>query len=72
MEAVEFDEKPQPLTSTFADYAIPSAWEVPNIEIEHLEHPTPRIPGGMKGTGRAAWSRLLRRSLTRSPRRCLR
>jgi len=33
------------------DYLLPTASEVPGVEIAHLETPSPFIPGGMKGAG---------------------
>ena len=51
LEAIVHDEMGQPLTSTFADYLVPDATNMPPIEIEHFEIPSPFIPGGMKGMG---------------------
>jgi carbon-monoxide dehydrogenase large subunit len=48
-EAMVYGADGQPLTTTLLDYALPSAVEVPSIVVEHLVHPSPRIPGGMKG-----------------------
>ena len=45
------DEDGQPRTTTFLDYLLPTASDVPDIEIAHLEHPSPYTPGGMKGMG---------------------
>ncbi|MEM2746231.1 MAG: hypothetical protein QXR26_05590, partial [Candidatus Caldarchaeum sp.] len=45
-----YDENGQLLTSTFMDYLIPSAVEMFNINIEHMETPSPQ-PGGFKGMG---------------------
>jgi aerobic carbon-monoxide dehydrogenase large subunit len=39
------------LTSTFLDYLVPTSDTMPDIRIEHSEHPSPHIPGGMKGMG---------------------
>jgi carbon-monoxide dehydrogenase large subunit len=39
------------LTSTFGDYAVPRAREVPPIIINHLESLSPRNPLGVKGLG---------------------
>ena len=38
-------------TTTFADYLLPSAPEVPNCAIEHIETPNPLNPLGVKGAG---------------------
>jgi carbon-monoxide dehydrogenase large subunit len=39
------------LTSTFADYAVPRAREVPPIVVRHVESMSPRNPLGVKGLG---------------------
>ncbi len=39
------------LSGTFADYLVPTAAEVPDIEILHLETPSPVTPLGAKGVG---------------------
>ncbi|MEM4354367.1 MAG: xanthine dehydrogenase family protein molybdopterin-binding subunit [Candidatus Caldarchaeum sp.] len=49
-EELVYDENGQLLTSTFMDYLIPSAVEMFNINIEHMETPSPQ-PGGFKGMG---------------------
>ena len=50
-EEIRYDEDGNPLTTTFADYAFPSAAEFPSFErIEH-ETPTPLNPLGAKGIG---------------------
>jgi carbon-monoxide dehydrogenase large subunit len=33
------------------DYALPTAADVPALEIGHLETPSPLMPGGVKGMG---------------------
>jgi carbon-monoxide dehydrogenase large subunit len=33
------------------DYLLPGATETPPIEVEHLESPSPHVPGGFKGMG---------------------
>ena len=40
-----------PLTTTFADYLMPTAEVVPNSDIVHMESPTPLNPLGAKGAG---------------------
>jgi carbon-monoxide dehydrogenase large subunit len=45
-----YDKEGQFLTSTFMDYLIPTATEVPLIEIEHLETP-PASPVNFRGVG---------------------
>jgi 2-furoyl-CoA dehydrogenase large subunit len=39
------------LSGTFADYPVPTAMEVPDIEIHHIETPSPVTPLGAKGIG---------------------
>lgn len=46
-----YDEEAQPLTTSFADYLMPIAPEIPNIEVHHIETPTPLTPLGAKGLG---------------------
>jgi len=50
-EQIAYDEDAQPLTATFMDYTIPTAIEVPDIELGHQETLTPFTPLGTKGVG---------------------
>lgn len=50
-EEMGFDERGQPLGSTFADYLLPGPTEVPNIRLFHLETPSPYTRFGQKGIG---------------------
>jgi carbon-monoxide dehydrogenase large subunit len=50
---VLFDERGNPTTSTFADYPIVSATEVPSFELVSSETPTSYNPLGAKGIGEA-------------------
>jgi carbon-monoxide dehydrogenase large subunit len=50
-EEMPFDGTGQPLASTFADYLLPSATEVPAVRIDHLETPSPYTEFGVKGIG---------------------
>jgi carbon-monoxide dehydrogenase large subunit len=43
----------QPLTTTLADYMLPTATEIPPIDLLHLSSPTPLNPLGIKGVGEA-------------------
>lgn len=52
-EQLVFDENGQLLNASLADYLIPSATEVPRIEIAHQETPSPLNPLGSKGVGEA-------------------
>jgi carbon-monoxide dehydrogenase large subunit len=51
LEHAVYDEAGQPQASTFLDYLLPTATEVPAIEIDHLCSPSPFTPGGIKGMG---------------------
>jgi carbon-monoxide dehydrogenase large subunit len=50
-EEMPFDAGGQPLASTLADYMLPGAAEVPDIEILHMETPSPISRFGQKGIG---------------------
>ncbi len=50
-EWMGYDNEAQPITTTFADYLLPSATEVPNIEVRFTEFPSPLNPLGVKGVG---------------------
>ncbi len=50
-EEVRYDEDGNPITSNFADYAFPSAAELPSFERIPHETPTPVNPLGAKGIG---------------------
>ena len=50
-EWMGYDENAQPVTTTFAEYLLPTAPELPNIEIIYNESPTPLNPLGVKGVG---------------------
>ncbi len=50
-EHPRFDEAGTPLATTFMDYLLPAAAEVPPLEIGHLETPSPLNPAGVKGAG---------------------
>jgi carbon-monoxide dehydrogenase large subunit len=51
LEWMGYDEQAQPLTTSFADYLLPGATEVPNIETKLVEYPSPLNPLGVKGVG---------------------
>jgi aerobic carbon-monoxide dehydrogenase large subunit len=50
-EWMGYDDQAQPVTTTFADYLMPSATEVPRIEVKLAEYPSPLNPLGVKGVG---------------------
>jgi carbon-monoxide dehydrogenase large subunit len=52
-ERLVYDQDGQPLSTTFMDYLIPTAMEVPEIECHHVETPSPLNPLGIKGAGEA-------------------
>jgi len=51
LEELVYDAQGQLTTATLMDYLIPTASEVPNIEVAHLETPSPTALGGFKGMG---------------------
>ena len=53
MEHCAYDDAGQPLCGTLMDYAVPTAADVPPLELHHLETPAPSIAGGYKGAGEA-------------------
>lgn len=53
LENNSYDENAQPQATTFVEYLMPTAVEVPPIEIEHFESPAPDMPYGAKGVGEA-------------------
>jgi CO/xanthine dehydrogenase Mo-binding subunit len=52
-ERMVYDESGQLLNASYMDFLIPYASEVPRIEIDHLETPSPLNPLGVKGAGEA-------------------
>lgn len=50
LEQLSYDAAGNPLSSTFVDYLLPTATEVPPIEFGHVEIPGPGV-GGYKGAG---------------------
>jgi CO/xanthine dehydrogenase Mo-binding subunit len=52
-EKLAYDEQAQPLSTTFMDYLLPTAAEVPALEVAHVETPSPLNPLGIKGAGEA-------------------
>jgi carbon-monoxide dehydrogenase large subunit len=51
LEEMPYDSSGQPLASTFADYLLPGAVEVPAPHIGHMETPSPYTEFGVKGIG---------------------
>jgi 2-furoyl-CoA dehydrogenase large subunit len=50
-EEFAYDESGQPQAVTFFDYLLPSIENVPNIDMNHSETPSPFTATGAKGTG---------------------
>ena len=51
LERAAYNDDGQPLATSFMDYLIPTAADVPHTTVEHLEHPAPEGLGGFKGAG---------------------
>ncbi|MEM3185310.1 MAG: xanthine dehydrogenase family protein molybdopterin-binding subunit [Conexivisphaerales archaeon] len=51
MEGLHYTEEGHLLTNSFMEYLIPTAMEVPNFEIKHIDIPTNLNPLGIKGIG---------------------
>jgi carbon-monoxide dehydrogenase large subunit len=52
-EQLRYDETGQLLNASFMDYLLPTAVEVPAVEMSHAETPSPLNPLGVKGVGEA-------------------
>jgi aerobic carbon-monoxide dehydrogenase large subunit len=52
-EKLSFDDQGQLLNASLADYLLPTALEVPRIELDHTVTPSPLNPLGIKGAGEA-------------------
>jgi carbon-monoxide dehydrogenase large subunit len=50
-EHMVYDDAGNPQSTTFVDYLLPTAAEVPIIEYGHIETPAATNPGGFKGMG---------------------
>jgi carbon-monoxide dehydrogenase large subunit len=51
LEEVVYDADGQLLTGSLMDYLVPTAGEVPSIDVIHLDRPSPTTLGGFKGVG---------------------
>lgn len=51
LEETVYDADGQPKSTSFLDYLLPGATEVPEIKIGHIETPSPYTVFGMKGAG---------------------
>ena len=52
-EKLSFDDQGQLLNASLADYLLPTALEVPRMELSHTVTPSPLNPLGIKGAGEA-------------------
>jgi CO/xanthine dehydrogenase Mo-binding subunit len=52
-EKLAYDEQGQLLAGSFMDFLMPTAAEIPEITVVHLETPSPLNPLGVKGVGEA-------------------
>jgi carbon-monoxide dehydrogenase large subunit len=50
-EKMHYDDGGNPLSVTFADYLLPGACDVPEVDMIHIESPSPLNPLGVKGAG---------------------
>jgi carbon-monoxide dehydrogenase large subunit len=50
-EQVTYDDTGQPLCPSFMEYKVPTAAEIPDVEIHHLETPSAFTESGAKGAG---------------------
>ena len=46
-----YDDSAQPQTTSYLDFSLPSATEVPPVELFHVHSPSPLNPLGVKGAG---------------------
>src|SRR5262249_27217154 len=54
-EEFAYNEEGQLIAQTFMDYLLPSAHEVPPVEIVHHETPSPHTVFGQKGSGESGY-----------------
>jgi len=52
-EQLVFDDNGQLLNASFMDYLLPTALDVPTVELGHVQTPSPFNPTGAKGVGEA-------------------
>ncbi|MCH7874197.1 MAG: xanthine dehydrogenase family protein molybdopterin-binding subunit [Gemmatimonadetes bacterium] len=52
-EQLVYDDTGQLLNASFMDYLLPTATDVPRVEMAHIETPSPLNPLGVKGVGEA-------------------
>ncbi len=52
-EELPYGDGGQPMATTFMDYLVPTATEIPPLDLHEIESPAPEIPYGIKGAGEA-------------------
>jgi aerobic carbon-monoxide dehydrogenase large subunit len=52
-EEFMYSDEGQPLSTSFLEYVVPTAREIPDIELRMLATPAPNVIGGRKGIGEA-------------------
>src|SRR5438093_8491008 len=53
LEELRYGPDAQPQATTFMDYLLPTANEIPRVSVWHLESPSPNTALGVKGAGEA-------------------
>ena len=51
LESIDYDEASQHRSASLMDYLVPAAADVPDIDVVHMETPSPFTEGGIKGMG---------------------
>jgi carbon-monoxide dehydrogenase large subunit len=51
LEDMQYDDQAQPTTTNFGEYLLPTAIDIPKVEMHHLFSPSPLNPLGVKGAG---------------------
>jgi aerobic carbon-monoxide dehydrogenase large subunit len=51
LEELVYDQEGQMLAANLLDYQLPTSLDMPNVEIHHMESPSPVNPLGVKGVG---------------------
>lgn len=51
LESIEYDEAGQHRSASLMDYLVPTAGDVPDIDVVHMETPSPFTESGIKGMG---------------------
>ncbi len=46
-----YDDQGQPMATTFMDYLVPTSHDIPKMQVEHIETPSPYTALGIKGVG---------------------